>query len=68
MPNSCIKGTREGGTLVCYSSHDLNNEPFEEQTILDHSNTELVAIQIPTVEVKHRLVTQSFLYFSLYYR
>ena len=28
--------------LVCYSSHDLYNEPFTWQTILDHLNTELV--------------------------
>ena len=27
---------------VHYSSHDLNKEPFDEQTILDHLNTELV--------------------------
>ena len=26
----------------CYSGHGLNNKPFEEQTILDHLNTELV--------------------------
>ena len=25
--------------LVCYSSHDLKNEPFREQTILGHSST-----------------------------
>ena len=24
-----------------YSSHDLNNEPFNQRTVLDHSNTEL---------------------------
>ena len=28
--------------LVCYSVHCLNNGPFDEQTILDHLNTELV--------------------------
>ena len=27
---------------VHYSSHDLNNGPFKDQTGLDHSNTELV--------------------------
>ena len=33
--------------LVCYSSHDLNNEPFNEQTILDHLNTKLVRYSDP---------------------
>ena len=33
--------------LVCYLSHDLNNEPFNEQTILDHLNTELVCYSDP---------------------
>ena len=28
--------------LVRYSGHGLNNEPFDEPTVLDHSNTELV--------------------------
>ena len=28
--------------LICYSSHGLNNEPYDEPTVLDHSNTELV--------------------------
>ena len=28
--------------LFHYSSHDLNNKPFNEQTVLDHLNTELV--------------------------
>ena len=32
-----------------YSSHDLNNKLFEEWTILDHLNTKLVDIQIPTL-------------------
>ena len=27
--------------LVPYSSLDLNNKPFDEQTVLDHLNTEL---------------------------
>ena len=33
--------------LVNYSSYDLNNEPFEERTILDHSNIELVSHSDP---------------------
>ena len=33
--------------LVCYSSHDLYNEPFTWQTILDHLNTELVCYSDP---------------------
>ena len=28
--------------LFAYSGHGLNNEPFDEQTVLDHSNTKLV--------------------------
>ena len=28
--------------LVYYSIFNLNNEPYDEQTIFDHSNTELV--------------------------
>ena len=35
--------------LVHHSSHDLNNKPFDEQTILDHSNTKLVHYLDPTV-------------------
>ena len=27
--------------IVCYSSHGLNNEPFNHPTVLDHLNTEL---------------------------
>ena len=33
--------------LVRYSSHDLNNEPFKEQTVLDHLNTEQVCYSDP---------------------
>ena len=33
--------------LVRYSGHGLNNEPFNEQTILDHSNTEQVCYSDP---------------------
>ena len=33
--------------LVRYSSHDLNNEPFKEQTILDRLNTEVVHYSDP---------------------
>ena len=33
--------------LVCYSSHYLNNKPFDERTILDHLNTELVGYSDP---------------------
>ena len=33
--------------LVGYSSHGLNHEPFDKQTILDHSNTELVCYSDP---------------------
>ena len=33
--------------LVCYSSHDLNNGPFKERTVLDHSNTKLVCYSDP---------------------
>ena len=35
--------------LVRYSGHGLNNEPFNEQTVLDHLNTELVHYSDPTV-------------------
>ena len=28
--------------LVGYSGHGLNNKPFDERTVLDHLNTELV--------------------------
>ena len=28
--------------LVCYSSHDLDNKPFNDPTGLDHTNTKLV--------------------------
>ena len=30
-----------------YSSHDLNNKPFKEQTVLDHLNTELIPYSDP---------------------
>ena len=33
--------------LVRYSSHDLNNKPFDEQTVLEHSNTEIVHYSDP---------------------
>ena len=33
--------------LVCYSSHDLNNGPFNYRTGLDHSNTKLVRYPDP---------------------
>ena len=33
--------------LVCYSGHGLNNEPFGNRTILDHSHTELVRYSDP---------------------
>ena len=33
--------------LVCYSSYDLKSKPFEERTILDHLNTELVGYSDP---------------------
>ena len=33
--------------LVRYPSHDLNKEPFDERTILDHSNIELVSYSDP---------------------
>ena len=33
--------------LVRYSGHGLNNEPFDEQTNLDHLNTELVRYSDP---------------------
>ena len=35
--------------LVCYSSFNLNNKPYDEQTIFDHSNTELVRYSDPIV-------------------
>ena len=35
--------------LVRYLGHGLNNKPFDEQTLLNHLNTKLVAIQIPAV-------------------
>ena len=35
--------------LIHYSSHDLNNEPLDEQTILIHLNTTQFSIQIPTI-------------------
>ena len=28
--------------IVCYASHDLNNEPFNNQTVFDHLITKLV--------------------------
>ena len=34
-------------TIVCYSSHELNNEPTEERTIMDHLNTKLVGYSDP---------------------
>ena len=35
--------------LVRYLRHVLNNRPVDELTVLDHFNTKLFAIQIPTV-------------------
>ena len=35
--------------FVHYSSHDLNNKTFKEQTILDHLNTKLVRYSGPHV-------------------
>ena len=36
---------------VPYSRHGLNNVHFNEQTVLDHLNTELVRYSDPTVFV-----------------
>ena len=33
--------------LVHYSGHGLNNKPFDEQTVLDHLNTEQVLYSDP---------------------
>ena len=33
--------------LVRHSSHDLNDEPFNDQTGLDHSNTKLIHYSDP---------------------
>ena len=33
--------------FVRYLSHDLNNKPFDERTILDHSNTKLIYYSDP---------------------
>ena len=38
--------------IFCYSRHGLNNEPFDEQTVLDHLNTELVSNSDPTVVIR----------------
>ena len=32
---------------VCYSGHGLNNEPFDELTVLDHLNTKQVCHSDP---------------------
>ena len=37
--------------LVRYSRHGLTNGPWDEQIVLDHLNTEIFAIQIPTVRI-----------------
>ena len=33
--------------FVRYSGHGLNNEPFDERTVLDHLNTKLVRYSDP---------------------
>ena len=33
--------------LVCYPGNGLNNQPFDEQTVLDHLKTELVRYSDP---------------------
>ena len=33
--------------LVHYSRNALNNGPFDEQTVVDHLNTELVGYSVP---------------------
>ena len=45
--------------LVFYSSHDLYNEPFNEQTILDQLNTKLVYSSDPHCPVGIRLSDMS---------
>ena len=50
QPISQTTYNRNSILLVCYSSHDLNNEPFKEKTILDHSNTKLVHYSDPPLQ------------------
>ena len=40
--------------IVCYSSHGLNKEPFNNQTTFDHLNTELVRYSDPQCTIKIR--------------
>ena len=37
--------------LVRFSRHGLTNGPSDEQTVLDHLNTEIFAIQIHAVRI-----------------
>ena len=42
QPISQATNDLNSNLLILYSSHVLNNEPFSNQTILDHLDTELV--------------------------
>ena len=46
--------------LVHYSGHGLNNEPFDERTILDHSNTGPVRYSFPDCTVILHCIQISF--------
>ena len=45
--------------LVLFSNHDPNNKPFDERTILDHLNTELVCYSNPHCMKKKYLSQKS---------
>ena len=51
--------------LVRYSSHNLNNEPFDEQIILAHLNTELVHYSDPNFKL-FLLVNFAFVFLKLH--
>ena len=48
--------------LVRYSGHGLNNEPFDERTVLDHSNTKLVRYSGPhCIKVHYKIDLNVFI-------
>ena len=58
QPISQIPYDLNNELLVGYSGHGLNNEPFDEQTVLDHFNTKLVCYSDPQCMTERAQKTQ----------
>ena len=58
--------------LLRYSSHDLNNKTFKEQSILSHSNTKLICYSNPHCSILFsaaicyiQVITRAIFYYSV---